>query len=289
MKAYSKAYCIAIAWLCGQVITTPGTAAPLEQALKSQVQLQQEAATTQQQVDTLAEQTHDLVEEYRKVLAANERLDYTNQQLQRQLDYQQQALADVVRQIQAVEVLQHESIPFLHSMVETLARFVRLDTPFLAQERTLRIRQLYALLDNPQLSIADRYRRIMEAYQVEMTYGHTIEAYDGPLVESVATHDLPTTQTPPPTAHITPATTHDASPQRPARMVQFLRLGRVALYYLTLDGDEAGYWDNLQRKWQSLPQAFRPSLHQAFKVVRKQIAPQWLYLALPAPLSENSQ
>ena len=64
------------------------------------------------------------------------------------------------------------------------------------------------------MGLPERFRRIMEAYQVETDYGRTIEAYSGKLAR-------------------------DGKP----RTVDFLRAGRVALVYATLDGGETGYWD----------------------------------------------
>ena len=76
-------------------------------------------------------------------------------------------------------------------------------------------------MDRADVTISEKYRRIVEAYQVEMDYGRTIEAYEGEL----------------------------ASEGGDPRTVQFLRVGRVTLLYQTLDGRETGYWDADRKAW----------------------------------------
>ena len=71
----------------------------------------------------------------------------------------------------------------------------------------LRVANLKRLMDDADTPLSEKYRRVMEAYQVEVQYGHTIEAYQGELRDPGS-----------------------------SRMVEFLRLGRVGLYYLSLDG-----------------------------------------------------
>src|SRR4029079_17177747 len=99
-------------------------------------------------------------------------------------------------------------------MIQTLEEFVALDIPFLPEERAKRIATLKKVLASGDISISEKYRRVLEAYQIEMEYGRTLDAYTGTLSEGAS-----------------------------ARTVQFIRLGRVSLIYQTLDGAETGYWD----------------------------------------------
>jgi hypothetical protein len=135
-------------------------------------------------------------------------------------------------------------------MIEVLGEFVELDIPFLAEERQTRVAQLQALMGRADVSLSEKYRRILEAYQVETEYGRTIEAYQGELDSS------------------------DSA----SRTVDFLRIGRVSLYYLTLDGLEAGLWDIEQKKWQPVPTEQLSSINQGLKVALKQLPPDLLVL-----------
>ena len=87
----------------------------------------------------------------------------------------------------------------MQKMLDTLEQFVALDVPFLLEERSEPRRELLEeMMARADVTLSEKYRRIVEAYQVEMDYGRTIEAYEGKLGDG-----------------------------DDARTVQFLRVGRV--------------------------------------------------------------
>jgi hypothetical protein len=144
----------------------------------------------------------------------------------------------------------------LQRMVESLERFVELDLPFQPEERAERLTQLRELMVRADVSPAEKYRRVLEAYQIESEYGRSLEAWRGTLVEGDST-----------------------------RVVDFLRLGRLMLFYQTLDGREQGYWDFRQAAWSTLPDDYRRSLQQGLSIARQQQTPVMLRLPLP-PVSD---
>lgn len=119
----------------------------------------------------------------------------------------------------------------------------------------MRVEQLKELLNRADISLPEKYRRVMEAYRVEADYGHSIEAYSGDLVRDDA-----------------------------VRTVEFLRLGRVALYYLSLDATTAGYWNRQTRQWQILPDKFRNAVTQGLLIAKKQVPPDLVSLPITAPI-----
>ncbi|MGH8472935.1 MAG: DUF3450 domain-containing protein, partial [Gammaproteobacteria bacterium] len=157
-------------------------------------------------------------------------------------------------QLADIEVTQRNITPLMLRMLEVLIRFVALDTPFLEEERTQRVEELRALMDRSDVTLAEKYRRLLEAYQVETEYGRNIEAYRGDLKGGAQT-----------------------------RAVDFLRFGRLGLYYLTLDRHEAGYWDQEARRWVVLASHYRNDIERGLRIARKQAAPDLLRLPISAP------
>lgn len=218
----------------------------LKDAITTQVNAEQAAKQSQQKIDGLSDQTDQMLAEYRNVLRQTESLRIYNSQLEKLVASQQTELTSISEQLTNIETTQREIVPLMLTMIEVIEQFVALDVPFLPEERQQRIEALKVLMERADVSLAEKYRRILEAYQVETEYGRTIEAYQGELAL--------------------------AGEQR---TVDFLRIGRVSLYYLSLDGMEAGVWDD---GWQSLDESYVPAIEKGLKVARKQLPPDLLVL-----------
>lgn len=242
-------------------------AADLDQVFDAQLASQRDAAAAQQQIDTLAEENDALLLEYRAVLQETENLQRHSAQVERLLAAQHNELSALEQQLAGLDATRQGLLPLLQDMLEALQRFVELDTPFLAEERRTRLRDLQAMMDQADVSLGEKYRRVLEAYQVEVAYGRSLDTYQGALGERI---------------RLDAATEADG-----ARTVDFLRLGRTALYYLSFDRREAAYWEQSSGTWKKLPAAFLPLLEQALRVARKQAAPQLLKLPLPVPERET--
>ncbi|MDC9725808.1 MAG: DUF3450 domain-containing protein [Gammaproteobacteria bacterium] len=228
----------------------------LEKAIDTQVKTDIAAQTSQQQVDQLSDETTQMLSEYRDILRQTESLRAYNDQLNKLVVSQKSELDSIDVQLRNIETTQRDIVPLMLKMIDTMAQFVELDVPFLPDERQERVIQLQTLMERADVTLAEKYRRILEAYQVETEYGRTIEAYQGEL-------------------------TVDGN----SRTVDFLRIGRVSLYYLTLDGLEAGIWN--QQQWQKLDDSYRQSISQGLKVAKKQLPPD--LLVLPVKTAEVAQ
>lgn len=225
----------------------------LEHAIETQVKTDSAARQSQQQIDNLVDETSDLLAEYREVLRQTHSLRAYNEQLEQLVNSQQQEIYSIDQQLINIEATQRDIVPLMMQMIDVMAKFVELDAPFLPEERQERVVQLQALMSRSDVSLAEKYRRILEAYQVETEYGRTIEAYQGTL---------------------------ELDGQ--SRTVDFLRMGRVGLYYLTLDSTEVGMWDVDTAQWQRLPNQYIKSVDQGLKVARRQLPPDLLVLPVKA-------
>ena len=224
-----------------------------EQALAEGEALMTEAQRSQQRVDQLDDETREALNRYRHAIQQKEQLAEYNKQLADMVESQRNELEDLQAQLATIEETQAEVMPMLQRMLASLEQFIELDVPFLEDERADRLAQLKALMIRPEVTVAEKYRRVLEAYQIESDYGRTLEAWRGSLEV-------------------------DGS----ERVVEFLRLGRLMLFYQTLDGHIQGYWDTATGQWQPLPASYNRTLQQGLDMARQQQTPALLRLPLPS-------
>ena len=143
-------------------------AGALDQAVDQQVQTDIAAQRTQQQIDSLDDETRELLAEYRSVLNQKESLAAYNSQLEQLVSSQQDELVLIEEQLANIDTTQRDITPLMIKMVEVLEQFVELDTPFLPEERNSRVAQLKEMMDRADVNLSEKYRRILEAYQVEL-------------------------------------------------------------------------------------------------------------------------
>ena len=227
-------------------------------ALKKSVEVQTTTVAqnqkSQKKIDGLADQTSRLLDEYRLVVGETESLKTYNDQLEKLIKSQKEEAVSIEKQIQSIEVTNRRVVPLMLKMIDGLDQFVGLDVPFLMEERKNRIQSLREMMDRADVSTSEKYRRVMEAYQVENEYGRSIEAY---------------------------SSTVDVEGEK--KTVDFLRIGRVVLIYQTLDGKIAHIWNQKSRKWEELGSEYASSIKQGLKIAKKQSAPNLLTLPVPAP------
>jgi len=226
----------------------PAYSTPLNQASTTA------AIQSEHKANASVDQGNNLLAQYRTTLRQTEALTIGNQHLKDLLTSQKEEKSSLELQLKDIEVTKKEIVPLILHMLDSLDQFVKMDMPFLPEERQQRLKLLKEMVVKADISNAEKFRRIMEAFQVENEYGNTIEAYKGNLVLNGINSS-----------------------------VDFLRLGRVALYYQRLDGSETGFWNKEERRWQTLPSHYRRAIHDGLRIARKETAPDLLTLPVPAP------
>jgi len=211
-----------------------------------------ELKASQERIETLSDATDDLLTRYQSALRQKESLQTYNRQMESLIISQQVERSSLVEQTDRVELVSREVTPLMLRMIDALAAFVELDVPFLEEERADRISDLRKLMHRADVTEAEKYRRLMEAYQVENEYGRTIEAY---------------------------RSTIDRDDKK--LTVNFLRVGRIALVYQALDESEAGVWNQKLRRWEVLDDGFATAIRHGLRIARKQVAPDLILLPLP--------
>lgn len=240
------------AWL---VLTTNGALAQsVEGALSAAKSMDDEARASQQRIDKTVEETTSLERQYAAIMKEIDGLEVYNALLEKQIASQQQEMADLNDSIDRVSVIERQVTPLMLKMIDALEQFIELDMPFLLEERRQRVAFLRTLLERSDVTVAEKFRRLLEAYEIENDYGRTIEAYKGSLELDGA-----------------------------SREVDFLRIGRIALLYETVDAEIYGMWDQKQKQWRPLPAEYRNQIRDGIKMAHKQIAPNLLKLPISAP------
>lgn len=239
-------------------LSTQTYAATISEVMQAGEQRADEGQKAQGQVDSVADQTEKVINEYRSVTKVVDGLQVYNSLLQTQLNNQNAEMQTLTESIANVALIERQIVPLMTRMVDGLDQFVQLDTPFLKKERTERVERLRGIMERSDVSAAEKLRNVLEAYQIENDYGRTIEAYKG-------TTDVNGNQL----------------------EVDFLRIGRVALMYQTVGAGHTGAWDTESNSFVELPAAtYQKQVSDGIKIARKQVAPDLLIVPVPAPSKE---
>ena len=213
------------------------------------------AKKSQVKIDRLADETRDLLGDYKTVVKQVDGLKVYNGRLQRQIDNQQKRVLEIDASISQVTVIQRQMTPLVIRMIDGLEQFVELDVPFAKEERVQRIGFLRANLDRADISVAEKFRGVLEAYNIELQYGRGMDTYRGSI-------ELGGIQ----------------------REVDFLRIGRVALVYQTTDGKISGAWDKSARAWVELPSGnFDGPIRKGIRIAKKQATIELLNMPISVP------
>lgn len=217
--------------------------------LDATVDANRAARASQGRIDKLDDQSRSMLERYRSASWQAQQLTVYANQLDELVSAQDAEKASLNRQIEEMERTERELLPLMLRMVEGLEKFVALDLPFLATERSARVESLKKLMADPSANNADKFKRILEAWQIETEYGR-----------SLGTERM------------------DVD----GRSVDVLRIGRTALYSLSADGKQAAIWDAATGKWQELPHKQVSEIRRGLRMAREIAAPDLLRLPLPA-------
>lgn len=222
-------------------------------ALSTEKRTHREAAQSQARIDKLDDQTRDMLLEYRATIRETESLRRYNDLLERQIASQVEEIRAIESELARIEETNREVLPMMLRMVDTLEQFVALDLPFLPEERSRRIETLKEIMERADVTTSEKYRRILEAYKVELDYGRTIEAYEGEVDDNGTT-----------------------------RKVDFLRVGRVALLYQTKDGKHTAVFNPETRQWERADD-YNEFVKRGLRIARKQAAPELMIMPISAP------
>lgn len=233
----------------------PVFAQALEAPLEAEELINRESAASQERVTGIARQSRDLLAEYRAVVRETQSLRIYNDNLERVVKDQQDEVRSITVQLDGLEETNRDVVPLMLEMIEVLDGIVEADIPFRIEERRARVQRLRGMMDQAEVTASEKYRRVMEAYQGELEFGRTTEAFSGAL---------PTT----------------------GQTVDFLRVGRTLLVYQTPDGSVTGWFNPRSREFEELEDdRYRLEVRNGLAIARNEKAPDLVMLPVPGPES----
>ena len=226
----------------------------VDEATQAQKGIDDIGQQTQEQIDGLSDKARQMLSDYRAARDETANLEIYNKQLARQIDSQQQEIDSLETQLSQIGRTQQEFVPNMLKALAALNKFVERDVPFQIEKRRAKVAELEKLMGRADVTTAEKYRQMMAAYQQELKYGRTINTYRGEL-----------------------------EIEGEQRSVRFLRIGRIALMYQTLDQQRTGRWNPNTNAWEPVGGAFRAAFEKGYKIAAEQAPPDLLKTPVNAP------
>ncbi len=216
---------------------TTETQRQVEQPLRQAIDTRQSA---QKAVDQWRGDRERLTARFELLQEEIKQLKDRDAELQTAVDATRERLAGKNRQLAEISRITGEITPFLDELLVKLQTVSQEGPPFLQQERQQRSEKLQALVRDPAVSVGEKYRRLMEGLLVEAEYGATTEVYQ---------------------AHI--------DLQGQSTLVDIFRLGRLNLFYLSLDQHSCGLYNGAAKTWEPLDGTYLRPIKSAVAMAAK--------------------
>ena len=226
----------------------------VDDVLRADARRLQLAQESQERVNETVEGTRSLTDQYRAINKEIDGLRVYNRLMTAQVQGQEATLEDIALSMDQVDVINRQIFPLMERMIDGLEQSVALDIPFLLEERQDRMAALTDTMSRSDVSVAEKFRKVMEAYQIEMDYGSSVEHY----TQSIELPDLG------------------------VRDYNMLRVGRVGLYFQSDDAAITGWWNQESGNWEVLGNEHRNEIRKGLRMARQLIAPELLLLPIPA-------
>ena len=243
----------AIVVVTGSVFAQSATVDQVLRADERRISLAQES---QERINGVVEGTRSLADQYRSINKEIDGLRVYNRLMTAQTNGQQASLDDISISMDQVDIINRQIFPLMERMIDGLKQSVALDSPFLMAERNKRMNDLDGIMERSDVSVAEKFRKVMEAYQIENDYGSSNEWYKESLNVDGA-----------------------------VREYNMLRIGRIGLYFQSDDSNITGWWNAEAGAYELLGNQYRGEIRKGIRIARQLIAPELVLLPMPAAVS----
>jgi hypothetical protein len=226
----------------------------VDRVLQADLRRLQLAQESQERINQVVEGTRSLEDQYRSINKEIDGLKVYNRLMTAQTNGQKATLEDISLSVDQVDVINRQIFPLMERMIDGLEQSIALDIPFLINERNKRIEDLKEIMQRSDVSVAEKFRKVMEAYQIENDYGSSNEYY----VQEITLDGI-------------------------TREYNMLRIGRIGLYFQSDDTSKTGWWNQELGDWEELGNEHRNEVRKGLRIARQLIAPELVLLPVPAP------
>ena len=225
----------------------------VDDVLRADEQRLKLAQASQDTINGVVEGTREITDQYRAINKEVDGLRVYNRLMTAQVQGQQATLDDIDLSMDQVDVINRQIFPLMERMIDGLEQSITLDIPFLLEERQNRIATIQETMARSDVSVAEKFRKVMEAYQIELDYGSSAEWYKQSLEIDGGVRDY-----------------------------NMLRIGRIGLYFQSDDSQITGMWDAAADDYVVLGNEHRGEIRKGLRMARQLIAPELLLIPLPA-------
>lgn len=212
------------------------------------------SAASQKRIDDLSEKTETIIGQYHQQRKNVEVLKKFNDRMRRTLQAQEVAVKKLETSIEDASLIERQIVPLMLSMIDGLEKFIAADIPFKLVERKARLARIKGYLTNANISAAERFRQVLDAYSIENAYGQSIDAF----VEELELADGKKT-------------------------VNVLQIGRAGLYYQTTNGTSSGYWNKTDKQWVALDSSHNAGITKAIRITQGKEVQDLMIVPIAAP------
>ena len=236
------------------LVPTTVLADATDDIISSNINRSSAGAASQKRIDNLSDETDKIIVQFHQQRKIVEGLKLYNDRLRRTVEAQEVAKSELARSIEEASLIERQIVPLMLRMISGLEIFVAADIPFKLGERKERLDRIRGYLTNANISAAERFRQVLDAYTIENDYGTSLAVYSDTL--NLGGNDL---------------------------TVNVLQVGRIGLYYQTFDGQVSGYWSKANGAWEELDSSYNAGITKSIRIVEGKETTDLMDLPIIAP------
>ncbi|MBD1555732.1 DUF3450 domain-containing protein [Vibrio sp. S9_S30] len=202
-------------------------------------------------IDANVEASFTLQSEIEQLESQIDNLTLYRDHLTQLVSSQNSELISLEQQLNDIEDTRQGIVPLMYRMIDGLDSIISQDIPLRKVTRQKRLDDIKLLMGRADVAEAEKYRRILEAYQIEIDYGTKLGAYSAEIQFAGN-----------------------------SRQVEQLYFGRVSLVARSLDHQQFWVWRQESKTWNELSKNKGGEINKAFAMAAKQQAPSIVTLPL---------